>query len=425
MCFESDIGSIEMKQAIVENLLYVNHPLHIKTSMYHSGGPLRFQFIESVPSSAELLKTSDMHTGVISQAQPFQFTSQLFFHHRGRHQFPSITMNLSDQLNLFTTKKVVSDDLTVVVHSDPAHIKKAKRASFAEHDKLLLPALSGLEQTTDFKGIREFYPGDQLRDIDWKASSRLQTLFTRLFEKRETINTIIFVDVSRSMRRRIGKQAKIDHAIAIVMQLTHILQNMHHPVGFVAFDEHKIVVHVSPTFDYQHIFKSCSLLPTSVSVSSYTPNKPKEVDSLMAEEPIEHQRFLSTLSPFLTGIQRNVKNRLHTTGVYQAVAPLLSIAKPAHLVFISDLETQTDALYSTMTLAHAKHHVQWLLTLFSPLYNEEMKNKLTLDQVEKLYKVDHARDQLLYKLRKKQVEIVNLSPSMQGMQVMQTVQRRR
>ncbi len=425
MCFESDIGSIQMKRAVVENLLYVNHPLHMKTSIHHHGPPIQFQFTNMMPSAAEQVKGSTTHKTIISQNNPYQFSSQLLFHNRGRHQFPAVSMKLSDQLNLFSATQVVSDPISVTVHSDPAHIQKAKRASFAENEKLLIPALSGLEQTTEFQGVRQFFPGDQLRDIDWKASSRLQTLFTRLFEKKETIETIIVVDISRSMRRRIGKQAKMDHAIGVVMQLTHILQNMHHPVGFIAFDEHRVVERVSPTFDYQHIFKCCSTLPTTVSVSSYHPQKPKENHQIMKEEPVEHQRFLSILSPFLSGVQKKVKNRLQTTGIYQAVAPFLSTAKPVHLIIISDLETQTDALYSTMTLAHARHHSQWLLTLFSPLYDEQMKQELTVDQVEQLYKIQYARDRLLYQLQKKQVEIVNLHPSMQGMQVMQTLQRRR
>lgn len=424
MCFEADIGSIQIERDVVENLLYVNHPFHMKTRIFHQGPPLRFQFTDIIPSAAEPTKKSNVHETMISQTNPYEFTSQLLFHNRGRHQFPAIPLNLSDSFNLFSTTQVVTDNVMVTVHSDPADIQKAKRASVAENDALLLPALAGFEQTAEFQGIRQFFPGDRLRDIDWKVSSRLQTMFTRLFDKKETIETMIMVDISRSMRRRLGKQAKMDHAIGIVMQLTHILQNMHHPVGMVAFDEHRVLERVSPSFDYQHIFNCCSTLPSSVSVSSYHPQKPKESSQIMTEEPIEHQRFLSTLSPFLTGINYQVKNRLHTTGIYQAIAPLLSRVKPVHLIIISDLETQTDALYSTMSLAHARHHSQWLLTLFSPLYDEQMKKELTVSHLEDLYKLSYARDRLLHNLQKKQVEIVNLHPSMQGMQVIKTIQRR-
>ncbi|MDG6229660.1 MAG: DUF58 domain-containing protein [Candidatus Thermoplasmatota archaeon] len=424
--FQQDCGTIKVKRKILETNLYVNHPCHIKTEIQHLGGSVLLSVTEGIPSAA-LLTMGEQHKQMITKPEESLILSyQLTFHARGLQKFQPLMVQMNDLMNLFTIEQKIYLETPVLVHSDPEDIRKAKKhaANFNE-ESFVLPSFIGLETSIEYEGIREFLPGDLLRSIDWKASSRLQNLVSRIFEKKETQKTLIVLDVSRSMRRRTGKQAKLDHAIGITLQLTSMIQRLHQPVGFIAYDEHRTIATVTPTFDYQQIYTACSHLPVSIATSSYQPHIPKDFNNRIQQEPSDHQQFLSTVSPFLSGRNTIVKNRLQTTGIYQAAVPFLSSASPTRLVFITDLETESDVLLSTLRLIRARHHTVWLLTVLSPLYDDELKKNLTVDDIERLYKLQFAREKILYELKKQHIEVVDLTPTMQGLQVVQSIMKRR
>ncbi|HDD69464.1 MAG TPA: DUF58 domain-containing protein, partial [Candidatus Korarchaeota archaeon] len=60
----------------------------------------------------------------------------------------------------------------------------------------------GLE-SMEFYGLREYSPGDDLRRIDWKASSRLGRLILREFLKEKESDVYIILDATKEMRKGI------------------------------------------------------------------------------------------------------------------------------------------------------------------------------------------------------------------------------
>src|SRR5437764_15075362 len=49
-----------------------------------------------------------------------------------------------------------------------------------------------------FREVREYYPGDDVRFIDWNVSARFSTPFTKLFEEERELTVMLLVDVSAS-----------------------------------------------------------------------------------------------------------------------------------------------------------------------------------------------------------------------------------
>lgn len=54
-------------------------------------------------------------------------------------------------------------------------------------------------QGTDFDDLRHYTPGDDLRHIDWKASARTNTLYTRLYREEKEHRVTVLADIRRSM----------------------------------------------------------------------------------------------------------------------------------------------------------------------------------------------------------------------------------
>ncbi|WP_027626586.1 DUF58 domain-containing protein [Clostridium lundense] len=56
-----------------------------------------------------------------------------------------------------------------------------------------------LGSSYDFYGVRPYYKGDNIRNIDWKAFSRTEKIYTKLFTEQKQISVTVLVDNSKSM----------------------------------------------------------------------------------------------------------------------------------------------------------------------------------------------------------------------------------
>ncbi|MCJ7698568.1 MAG: hypothetical protein MUO73_09610, partial [Thermoplasmata archaeon] len=98
---------------------------------------------------------------------------------------------------------------------------------------------------------------------------------------------------------------------------------------------------------------------------------------------------------------------------YEAIRILLTNNKSKLLIILTDLETNLQSLYNSISLAHARKYNIWLLTSFSPYYNLDIQ-QLALEQLEDIYTSHTEREKTLIKLKKLNIEVVELTPSMEG-----------
>jgi uncharacterized protein (DUF58 family) len=70
----------------------------------------------------------------------------------------------------------------------------------------------------EFADHRGYTPGDDFRQIDWKAYKRLGRLLLRLFDEEQDLPIYLFIDTSQSMR----EPAKFDQARRIAAALCYI-----------------------------------------------------------------------------------------------------------------------------------------------------------------------------------------------------------
>ena len=348
---------------------------------------------------------------------------QLKFTSRGNHTFDNVDLKLTDRWNLYMVKIKKSHKTSLLVHSDPNEIKKAKRASAQEHIEITLPSMLGTETTYEMEGIRDYIPGDLLRSIEWKATSRLQKLMTKMFQKKEIVETVIMLDCSRNMRRTSGKISKMEHATVIAIHLTKILQSLRHPVALIAYDEFKTIKTMESTNDYKKMFEALTELPSQIKTKTYTAKETLGSLEIKDENMMEGQRFLSTIFPFLARGKRTIKHPSQTSGIYEAIRLILTDNKPKHLIIITDLETNIQSLYRSINIAHFKKNKIWLLTTLTPYYHLD-KKQLTTEQLEHLYRLHNAREKIMLKLKKINIEIVELTPTTEGGRIIEKIRKK-
>jgi uncharacterized protein (DUF58 family) len=103
--------------------------------------------------------------------------------------------------------------------------------------------LSGIHRSP-FKGFsvefaehRQYYPGDEIRHIDWRAYGKTDRFFVKEFEEETNLKAFLVVDASGSMRFR-GKQplSKFQYAQQVAASLAYLMLAQLDAVGLVVHD---------------------------------------------------------------------------------------------------------------------------------------------------------------------------------------------
>lgn len=120
----------------------------------------------------------------------------------------------------------------------------------------------------EFVDYREYYPGDEIRTIDWKAFARTDRHFVKLFQRETDMACHIVLDRSASMGYG-GKAfrsffptaevSKLEYGSYLAAALAYLLVKQGDRVGMTLFDE-KVTAHVPAGSTFPHLYAILSTL---------------------------------------------------------------------------------------------------------------------------------------------------------------------
>jgi uncharacterized protein (DUF58 family) len=107
--------------------------------------------------------------------------------------------------------------------------------------------------SVEFAEHRQYMPGDNIRDIDWKVYAKRDRFYIKEYEEETNLKAYLLLDCSRSMAYRSGSRImKLDYARLLAAALSYMMLRQRDAVGMVAFDE-KIRRYVPPRSKYGHL----------------------------------------------------------------------------------------------------------------------------------------------------------------------------
>ena len=105
----------------------------------------------------------------------------------------------------------------------------------------------------EFQQLREYRPGDALRQIDWKATSRMQQLIARDYQEESDQHIVLVLDCSRRMRHVNAGLSLFDQALNSALLLAHVATRQGDSVGLLAFGEKAVWHPESVAMDYREL----------------------------------------------------------------------------------------------------------------------------------------------------------------------------
>ena len=131
--------------------------------------------------------------------------------------------------------------------SIPAEIRVYPRFSTAEQYHLLARVSQRDEDVrrprrvhgrgTDFESLSMYYPGEDMRLVDWKVSAKRGHLVTRNLQTERGQQISIMIDAGRLMALKIGEYSRFEHALNATVMLSYVAQKRGDAIAVATFSD--------------------------------------------------------------------------------------------------------------------------------------------------------------------------------------------
>ncbi len=122
---------------------------------------------------------------------------------------------ISELSNMELRARLIVEGFMVGMHRSPYH---GFSVEFAEH--------------------RQYFPGDDIGNIDWKVYGRSDRLYIKQYEEETNLKAYILIDASKSMGfKRSGTVSKLEYAAYLAAGLTYLMTKQQDATGLAIYDE--------------------------------------------------------------------------------------------------------------------------------------------------------------------------------------------
>jgi uncharacterized protein (DUF58 family) len=125
----------------------------------------------------------------------------------------------------------------------------------------------------DFAEYRPYYPGDDIRRIDWKAFGRSDRLYVKRYRGETTTSCYIMLDISPSMSYGSGKITKLEYGQYLAASLAYLVAMQLDAVGYVTLDQ-KLVEYIPAKSRRGHLHLILSTIERAKTGSATRLEKP-------------------------------------------------------------------------------------------------------------------------------------------------------
>ncbi len=106
----------------------------------------------------------------------------------------------------------------------------------------------------EFSEVREYQPGDDIRNIDWNVTARYGHPFLKVYREERELNVMLIVDLSASQRFGTGERFKTEAAAEITALLSLAAIKNNDKVGLLVFTD-EVELYLPPKKGKNHVLR--------------------------------------------------------------------------------------------------------------------------------------------------------------------------
>ena len=189
-------AKVRVERAVESNEIFAGEEVAVKLKVVNEGRPLLMELKDCVNEEVPVVHGSNRVLLYLINAEDVEYVIRP--PSRGLYVIGPVIIELSDPMGLWKREYVVCGEARVAAFPRFSSVSGAPLG--AKYTGVwpgeVLSRRSG--RGTEFYGVREYVPGDELRRVNWKASARLRRLMSNEFVEERVTDVLIVVDAGWS-----------------------------------------------------------------------------------------------------------------------------------------------------------------------------------------------------------------------------------
>ncbi len=170
---------------------------------------------------------------------------------RGEYYFGNLNIYVNSPIGLVTRRFQFAKD--VMVPNYPSFLQLRKYMLLAFSNKLFeygLKKIRRIGHTMEFEQIKDYVSGDDIRNINWKATAKRNHLMVNQFQDERSQPIYSVIDKGRSMKMPFEGLSLLDYAINATLVISNVALKKQDKAGMFTFSrkvENKVVAERRPS----------------------------------------------------------------------------------------------------------------------------------------------------------------------------------
>jgi uncharacterized protein (DUF58 family) len=199
--------------------------------------PLRIDARRDGPGSVRLRQPAPPALGLDPSEADDRLEATITPRRRGRHALGAVALRSEGPLRLGRWRHAAAGEQEVTVYPD---VPAARRLALAVQQGRFRAAgrltRGPLGLGTEFESIRDYEPDDDIRQVNWRATERLQRPMSNQFRVEQDREVMLLIDSGRLMASPLADRTRLDAAVDAAVAVALVADVLGDRAGTLAFD---------------------------------------------------------------------------------------------------------------------------------------------------------------------------------------------
>lgn len=198
--------------------------------------PISFRLYEGFP--VEMQERKLFFSAILQPGKTKVFSYEFTPKQRGDVHFSSPFFLISSMFHLVMRRYEVSCEQRIGVYPSVLQLKKYELLVF--HQQKInsgIKRLRRLGNNSEFEQIKDYVQGDEIRTINWKATSRAANLMVNKYQEEKSQSVFCVLDKSRSMQMEFDELSLLDYSVNSILVLSNIMLRNGDKTGLITFSD--------------------------------------------------------------------------------------------------------------------------------------------------------------------------------------------
>ena len=196
--------------------------------------PVQIKIIDELPIQWQirdfLLKSS------LKPAEEKKYTYHVRPTQRGEYHFGKLNIFTVSPIGLIARKQQFQDNQMVPNYPSFLQLKKYEFIAFSNKLKRFgLKKIRRIGHTLEFEQIKEYVTGDDIRNINWKATAKKSQLMVNQYQDEKSQPVYSVIDKGRVMMMPFNELSLLDYAINATLVISNIVLKKQDKAGMFTF----------------------------------------------------------------------------------------------------------------------------------------------------------------------------------------------